>query len=122
MSDVRADGGRNQSAIIGVCETLKQRFGVRATSSADVRRQHATNSYAHGAEEPPDLVVFPGSETEIVEIVKLCHERRVPIIPFGTWTSFEGQTNAPFGGVCVDTSRIQRPSTRAISTASWSRA
>ncbi len=108
MSDVRADGGRNQSAIIGVCETLKQRFGVRATTSADVRRQHATNSYAHGAEEPPDLVVFPGSETEIVEIVKLCHERRVPIIPFGTGTSFEGQTNAPFGGVCVDTSRIQK--------------
>ena len=94
------------AAIAAVCTILKERFGARATSSVDVRRQHATNSYAHGAAEPPDIVLYPESEAEIVEIVKLCNARLVPIIPFGAGTSFEGQTNAPFGGVCIDVSRM----------------
>jgi D-lactate dehydrogenase (cytochrome) len=43
----------------------------------------------------------------VAAIVRLCAEHRVPVIPFGTGTSFEGHTNAPFGGVSVDTSMMK---------------
>ena len=33
---------------------------------------------------------------------------RVPLVPFGSGTSFEGQVNAPFGGLCVDLSQMKR--------------
>lgn len=58
--------------------------------------------------EAPDIVVFPETTEEIVDIVKLCAEHEMPVIPFGTGTSFEGHVNAPFGGVSVDTTRMNK--------------
>jgi D-lactate dehydrogenase (cytochrome) len=60
------------------------------------------------AAQPPDIVVFPDTTEEIVDIVKLCAMHQVPIIPFGTGTSFEGHVNAPWGGVSIDTSRMNQ--------------
>ena len=90
-----------------VISTLTERFGNRATTVAGIRQTHA-NSLTWVAPQLPDIVVFPDTTEEIVEIVKLCAANRVPIIPFGTGTSFEGHVNAPWGGVCVDTSRMNR--------------
>jgi D-lactate dehydrogenase (cytochrome) len=44
----------------------------------------------------------------VVEVVRLGAEARVPIIPFGTGTSLEGQVNAPFGGASLDLSYMNR--------------
>ena len=42
------------------------------------------------------------------EIVRICARHGIPLIPFGTGTSFEGHVNAPFGGVCVDLKDMNR--------------
>ena len=73
---------------------LSRRFGNRVVTSQAVREQHA-NTLTWTANQPPDMVVFPETTEEVVEIVKLCAAHRVPIIPFGTGTSFEGHINAP---------------------------
>jgi D-lactate dehydrogenase (cytochrome) len=58
--------------------------------------------------QPPEAVVFPHTTDEVVRIVNLCAHARVPIVAFGAGTSLEGHTNAPYGGVCLDLSGMDR--------------
>ena len=58
--------------------------------------------------EPPDAVLFPQTTGEVADAVRICAKQRIPIIPFGVGSSFEGHINAPFGGLSIDTSRMKR--------------
>ncbi|HKA47031.1 MAG TPA: FAD-linked oxidase C-terminal domain-containing protein [Methyloceanibacter sp.] len=87
--------------------TLAARFGNRFSTGTALREQHA-NTLTWIKCEPPDAVVFAESTPEVVDLVRLCAEARVPVIPFGTGTSLEGQVNAPFGGISLDLSHMNR--------------
>ncbi len=93
--------------LAAVISALTARFESRASTLPGIRQTHA-NSLTWVAPQLPDIVVFPDSTEEIIDIVQLCAAHRVPMIPFGTGTSFEGHVNAPWGGVCIDTSRMNR--------------
>jgi D-lactate dehydrogenase (cytochrome) len=80
---------------------LKQRFGDRAQTGEAMRRQHA-NTLTWLANQPPDVVVWPQSAEEVVDIVHIASSHGVPVIPFGAGTSLEGHVNAPYGGISVD--------------------
>jgi D-lactate dehydrogenase (cytochrome) len=41
----------------------------------------------------------------VVEVVNLCREHRVPIVPFGVGSSLEGHILATHGGISVDCRR-----------------
>ncbi|KAK2686062.1 hypothetical protein QWA68_015304 [Fusarium oxysporum] len=47
-------------------------------------------------------VTFPKTTEEVSTIAKICHKRRVPMIPYSGGSSVEGHFLAPFGGVSVD--------------------
>src|ERR1700719_3664108 len=81
--------------------TLAQRLDNRLSVALAVREQHA-NTTTWVETQPPDAVAFPASTEEVQAIVRICAAHRLPVIPFGTGTSLEGQINAPFGGVSVD--------------------
>lgn len=98
---------RNDSGIKAVVGILKQRFGERLQTSKSLREQHShTTTYLPS--QLPDAVVFPHSTGEVQEIVKICAEYKVPIIPFGTGTSLEGGVNAPAGGISVDLQQMDK--------------
>jgi D-lactate dehydrogenase (cytochrome) len=97
----------NESAVQAVIGKLRAKLSERVVTSRAVREQHG-NTVTWVKAEPPDAVVFPHSTEEVSDIVKLCAAHRVPVIAFGTGTSLEGHINAPFGGVCVDLSRMKR--------------
>ena len=80
---------------------LTAAFGNRVVTSTAVRTQHA-NTTTWIENEPPDAVVFPQAAGDVQQIVRICAEHRVAIIPFGTGTSLEGHVNAPHGGVSID--------------------
>ena len=86
---------------------LAARFGPRFSVGQALKEQHA-NTLTWLKREPPDAVLFAETIAEVSEAVKLCAEARVPVIPFGTGTSLEGHLNAPFGGVSLDLSRMNR--------------
>src|SRR5947209_20526728 len=89
------------AAVNAVIAALAAKFGNRLVTSQAVREQHA-NTTTWIANEPPDAVVFPQASDEVQDIVRICAQRRVPVIPFGAGTSLEGHVNAPYGGVSID--------------------
>jgi D-lactate dehydrogenase (cytochrome) len=103
----RLTGRPDPAAIQAVRSALAARFGNRASTSPSLMQQH-TNTVTWVASQPPDVVVFPESTEEVVFIVELCAQHLVPVIAFGTGTSFEGHVNAPYGGVSVDMSLMKR--------------
>jgi D-lactate dehydrogenase (cytochrome) len=84
---------------------LQARYGARVSTAPAVRQQHGRGE-ALDAGAPPDAVVWPESTAEVADIVRACAARDIPIIPFGAGTSVEGHVSAPFGGICVDVSRM----------------
>ena len=98
---------RNEAGIAAAVAVLKQRFGGRFHTSDAMRAQHAhTTTWIKP--QPPDAVVFAESTAEVADIVRVCASHRVPVIPFGIGSSLEGHVNAPAGGICIDTSTMNR--------------
>lgn len=98
-----SNGEGHAAALASLAET----FGNRFATSLAVREQHA-NTTTWVAGTPPDAVVFPTSADDVQAAVRICKTHRVPVIPFGTGTSFEGHVNAPCGGVSIDMREMNR--------------
>jgi D-lactate dehydrogenase (cytochrome) len=103
----RREGPRAPQAVEALNQALAARFGNRLVTSQAVRMQHG-HTLTWLANAPPDAVVFVESTQDVVDAVRLCAAHDAPIIPFGAGTSLEGHVNAPFGGVSIDTTRMDR--------------
>src|SRR5919201_2912001 len=101
MLGSKSERSRSSPSIAAAIAALAAKFGNRLVTSQAVREQHA-NTTTWILNEPPDAVVFPQASGEVQDVVRICAERRVPVIPFGTGTSLEGHVNAPYGGVSID--------------------
>ena len=88
-------------------EELAQRFVDRFSISQAVRDQHGRDESVHPA-AAPDAVVFVETTKEVAEVVRLCSQHRMPVIPYGAGSSVEGHFLAICGGVCIDLSRMNR--------------
>src|SRR5437667_49760 len=60
------------------------------------------------AKNKPDLVVFPTSTEQVVEVVKTCNEFDVPFLPRGAGTSLSGGCLPVGGGVMIALTRMKR--------------
>ncbi len=56
----------------------------------------------------PDLVVFPTSTEQVVEVVKLCSRHQIPFVPRGAGTSLAGGTLTIGGGLMICLTRMKR--------------
>jgi D-lactate dehydrogenase (cytochrome) len=101
LATAEKPGARDPHAVDALIRALAAKFGNRLVTSRAVREQHG-NSLTWIENQPPDAVIFPQSAGDVQDIVRLCAQHRVPVIPYGTGTSLEGHINAPFGGVTID--------------------
>jgi D-lactate dehydrogenase (cytochrome) len=99
--------GRDARAVEEAVAALAAAFGNRLVTSRAVREQHG-NTLTWIPNQPPDAVIYPQSTEEVQTIVRICAAHRVPVIPFGTGTSLEGQVNAPRGGISMDFREMNR--------------
>ncbi|KAI9705910.1 MAG: D-lactate ferricytochrome c oxidoreductase [Candelina mexicana] len=81
-----------------------------STQEGDLK-QHAGSdwsSHTTQANEQPFLIVYPKSTEEVSQIVKVCHQRRIPVTGYSGGTSLEGHYAATRGGICIDFGRMDK--------------
>ena len=82
-------------------------LGKRFSTDSAVREAHARDaSYHRGA--LPDAVVFPKTNAEVANIVKICAKYNIPIIPYGTGTGVEGAVVASEDTLCIALNEMNR--------------
>jgi len=57
----------------------------------------------------PEAVVFPSRHEQVVEIVRLCFEHRIPLIARGRGTGTTGATVPQTGGIVLSTEHMNQP-------------
>src|SRR5438477_773630 len=60
------------------------------------------------AKNRPDVVVFPTSTEQVVQVVRLCNELNVPFLPRGAGTSLAGGGLPVGGGVMIALTRMRK--------------
>ena len=53
-------------------------------------------------------VVFPETNEEVSKILKLCNEHKVPVVPFGTGTSLEGNVVGNDKGITISLEKMNK--------------
>ena len=94
----------NIALAISALETL---LGDRLSTGESIREIHGRDE-AYSTPALPDAVAFPESTEEVSEIMKICSQFQVPVVPFGIGTSLEGHVIPIHGGISVDTSRMKK--------------
>ncbi len=97
----------SRASTAALADRLSDVIGARASVARGVLDQHG-QSESYYRTLPPDIVVFPETTQEVVEIIRLCTEAGVPIVPFGAGTSLEANAAAAAGGVCFDFTRMNK--------------
>lgn len=59
-------------------------------------------------EKRPSAVIMPTSTEQVSIIARICSKYKVPMIPFGAGSSVEGHTTAPFNGLSIDFSAMNK--------------
>lgn len=84
-----------------VTERLSARFDQRFVHSPS-RLAHYCRDESYHRGPLPSGVVFPHTTAETVEIVRICAEHEMPVIPYGVGTSLEGHVLVIERGIIVD--------------------
>jgi glycolate oxidase len=76
-------------------------------------RTDAASLIAYGTDalkrgRPADIVVLPGGTEEVAAVVRVCAERRLPIVPRGAGTGYTGGAVPTHGGVVLSLERLNR--------------
>uniref|UniRef100_A0A942SUR2 D-lactate dehydrogenase (cytochrome) n=2 Tax=Neobacillus citreus TaxID=2833578 RepID=A0A942SUR2_9BACI len=72
-----------------------------------IREQHGKDESYH-TPSMPDVVVFPASTEEVIKIMKLASQYKVPVVPFGRGTSLEGHVIPYDHGITIDFSLMNK--------------
>ena len=68
----------------------------------------------HGRDESafppvmPSAVIYAKSTDEVSQVLKICNEKKIPVVPFGAGTSLEGHVLPIFGGISLDVSLMNK--------------
>ena len=86
---------------------LKKIFNERFSTSVSTR-----GNYARGEDtyEPvlSKAVVFPETNEEVSKILILCNDNKIPVVPFGTGTSLEGNVVGNSNGITISLEKMNK--------------
>jgi len=86
---------------------LKKIFNGRFSTSVSTRA-----NYARGEDTYDPIlskaVVFPETNEEVSKILTLCNEHKIPVVPFGTGTSLEGNVVGNEKGITISLEKMNK--------------
>ena len=86
----------NEQVQVELKKLLNGRFSTSESSRAN---------YARGEDTYDPIlsqaVVFPETNEEVSKILKLCNDHKIPVVPFGTGTSLEGNVVGNENGITI---------------------
>ncbi|UZP37680.1 hypothetical protein NXS19_005496 [Fusarium pseudograminearum] len=86
-------------------QRIEEEVAIEGLISTDPEDLHA-HGYSEWSTVNPDTlpvaVAYPRTTEQVSAIARICHEHRVPIIPYSGGSSLEGNFSAPYGGISVD--------------------
>tara|TARA_B100001057_G_scaffold252927_1_gene253130 strand:- start:99 stop:1472 length:1374 start_codon:yes stop_codon:yes gene_type:complete len=86
---------------------LKKIFNGRFSTSESTRA-----NYARGEDTYDPIlskaVVFPETNEEVSKILSLCNEHKIPVVPFGTGTSLEGNVVGNEKGITISLEKMNK--------------
>jgi len=90
-----------------VQQELKKIFNDRFSQSESTRANYARGEDTY---DPvlSQAVVFPESNEEVSKILKLCNEHKIPVVPFGTGTSLEGNVLGNESGITISLEKMNK--------------
>ncbi len=78
----------------------------RISAASEEIERHAGGIFTYHAPHQPDVVVFPESREEVVEVLRFASGRGVPVVPYGRGSSLEGHAIPTRGGISLDFRRM----------------
>lgn len=78
-------------------------FHERFVRTESVLDEHGRDESAF-APVMPSAVIYAKSTEEVSQVMKICSEQSIPVVPFGAGTSLEGHVLPIFGGISLDIS------------------
>lgn len=81
-----------------------------STEKVDLDTHSGTewSTYTVQPDERPFLIVYPSTTDEVSRIMKICHQRVIPVTPYSGGTSLEGHFSPTKGGICIDFGRMDK--------------
>ncbi|KAL2202285.1 hypothetical protein CC79DRAFT_1373909 [Sarocladium strictum] len=91
-----------KQALEEIRQELNDTENIISTDPADLHAHGYSEWSSVNIDILPVAVAYPRSTEHVQTIARICHRRKVPIIPYSGGSSIEGHTSAPFGGVSID--------------------
>ena len=90
-----------------VQDELKKIFNGRFSTSESTRANYARGEDTY---EPvlSKAVVFPETNEEVSKILILCNDNKIPVVPFGTGTSLEGNVVGNSNGITISLEKMNK--------------
>ncbi|KOS64096.1 FAD-binding protein [Lysinibacillus sp. FJAT-14222] len=94
----------NNIAIQKITQIVGEKYVKNSTAQLLAYSYDATANF----QRLPELVISPGSVEEIAEVLKVCNEYKIPIIPRGSGTNLAAGTVPYDGGVVILFTRMDQ--------------
>jgi len=95
-----------RARLVQACERIVGSAGV--ITDPDELRVYECDALTTYRRSAPDLVVLPTSTRQVAEVVRLCQQAGVPLVPRGAGTGLSGGASPYAGGVMVVLTRMNR--------------
>ncbi len=94
-------------SIASIETELKSIFRDRFSTSTSTRFNYSRGEDTYDP-VPSKAVVFPETNEEVSTILKLCNEKKIPVVPFGTGTSLEGNVVGNEDGITISLEKMNK--------------